>query len=327
MKTLIESKGGSMRHAKVNDGRVLMKNQLMADVSYRDSFYYWEFGKQDLKNVPIKIFNNKYSSATGFTAQFHAIFDKPIVIGDILYDKYSDLFWICIESYNEADILCSGKLVRCVNNKMRWQNNEGDVCEYPVFEINSTQYNSGESGNKIVQVGSSQHIITISADENTICLDHGKRFFWDRNKQNPTVFRVTQNDTTAMNYDKGILKVTITEDQYNPDTDSIDLWLCDYKNPKTEELDNIVQILHSGEPYIRIGRSKTFYVADNTNVTFSIQVPQMFADLITLEQINEYTCKVIVANQSVLTGSSFKLIANDRNGNQDEVLIKIQGGV
>lgn len=329
MKRLIESKGGTTRQAKVNDGRVLMKNQFITDVSYRDSFYYWKFGVEDnsLENVPIKIFENKYSSANGFTVKFHTTFDTPIVVGDMLYDKEKDLFWLCVESYDNDDILCSGKLVRCVNNKMRWQDNKGNICEYPVFEINSTQYNSGESGNKIVQVGSSQHIITIVADENTIKLDHGQRFFWDRNEQNPTVFKVTQNDTTAMNFDKGLLKVTVTEDQYNPDTDSIDLWLCDYKDPKSREIDNVIQILYSGEPNIRIGRSKTFSVANNANAEFSTQVPQMFVDLITLDQINEYMCKITTENTPILVGSSFKLIANDKNGNQDEVLIKIQGGV
>ena len=176
--------------------------------------------------------------------------DFPIVVGDLLYDKKRNLYWICIESFDRDEILCAGKLVRC-NYIMKWQDDDKNIFEYPVFEINSTQYNSGEFGDKTMTLGSSQHLITAIADKNTIALNHGHRFFWDRNTVDPTVFKLTQNDTTAMNYDKGLIKITVTEDQYNPKTDSIENWLCDYFKVST------VTITYSGNPTIRVGGTKT----------------------------------------------------------------------
>lgn len=267
MKYMLEHKGNNLRQAKINDGQLLMKHQLMSDPSYRDSFSLWTFNgdKSIDTTVPIKVFNEKYSAANGLTVLFNTLIEDRIKVGNVLYDNKEDYYWICIESFNRDDILCTGKLVRC-NYWMRWQDKNGKIFEYPVFEINSTQYNSGESGDKTMTLGSSQHLVTITADENTIVLNHGQRFFWDKNKVDPSVFKVTQNDTTAMNYDDGVLKVTIMEDQYDPNTDSIEHWLCDYFPTSTET----VTIIYSGSPTIRLGGIKTFRVDTDKPVIWSV---------------------------------------------------------
>ena len=266
MKMLIDNKGGNIRQSKINDGKLLMNNQLMTDPSYNPNMVFWHFGVDvdDLESVPIKTFNEKYSAANGINLQFDALIDFPIVVGDLLYDKRRNLYWICIESFDRDEILCAGKLVRC-NYIMKWQDDDKNIFEYPVFEINSTQYNSGEFGDKTMTLGSSQHLITAIADENTIALNHGHRFFWDRNTVDPTVFKLTQNDTTAMNYDKGLIKITVTEDQYNPKTDSIENWLCDYFKVST------VTITYSGNPTIRVGGAKTLNVDTTETVTWSVE--------------------------------------------------------
>lgn len=266
MKTLIDNKGGNIRQSKINDGKLLMDNQLMTDPSYNPNMVFWQFGVNvdELESVPIKTFNEKYSAANGINLQFNALIDFPIVVGDLLYDKRRNLYWICIESFDRDEILCAGKLVRC-NYVMKWQDESKNIFEYPVFEINSTQYNSGEFGDKTMTLGSSQHLITAIADENTIALNHGHRFFWDRNTIDPTVFKLTQNDTTAMNYDKGLVKITVTEDQYNPKTDSIENWLCDYFKVST------VTITYSGNPTIRVGGTKILNIDTTETVTWSVE--------------------------------------------------------
>ena len=115
MKMLIDNKGGNTRQSKINDGKLLMNNQLITDPSYNPNMVFWQFGVDvgDLESVPIKTFNEKYSAANGINLQFDALIDFPIVVGDLLYDKNRDIHWICIESYNRDEILCAGKLVRC----------------------------------------------------------------------------------------------------------------------------------------------------------------------------------------------------------------------
>lgn len=267
MKTMLEHKGGSLRQAKINDGQLLMKHQLMSDPSYRDRFSLWTFNadKGIDTTIPIKVFDEKYSAANGLTILFNTLIEDRIKVGNVLYDSKEDYYWICIESYNRDDILCDGKLVRC-NYWMRWQDKNGHIFEYPVFEINSTQYNSGESGDRTMTLASSQHLITVTADENTIAINHGQRMFWDRNIVDPSVFKVTQNDTTAMNYDDGLLKVTVTEDQYDSNIDSIENWLCDYFPIVSKD----ITIVYSGNPTIRIGGTKTLKVDTDKPVVWNL---------------------------------------------------------
>ena len=80
--------------------------------------------------------------------------------------------------------------------------------EYPCTDINATQYNSGEQSNKQFTVGSSQHMLTLPCDENTVGLSSPQRFFLDKNKESPTSFIITQNDSTSYNYGKkGLVKL------------------------------------------------------------------------------------------------------------------------
>ena len=95
--------------------------------------------------------------------------------------------------------------------------------------MNSTQYNSGEQSNRNFVIGSSQHMITLPCDENTVELSTPQRFYLDKAVINPTSFIVTQNDTTSYNYGKkGLVKVTVYEHPNNSATDRPDLGICDY---------------------------------------------------------------------------------------------------
>lgn len=308
--------GNSIRKSKINDAKILMANQLETDPSYNEYFVIWEHDvdAEDFVEQPIKLYNRKYSSANGYTVQFETLIGKTIPIGTVLYDTDEQIYYLCTESFNKDKILNNGKLTRC-NNFLKWQDDSGKIFEYPVFDINSTQYNSGVQGDKVMTLGSTQHMLTITADENTIALDHDKRFFNDRNTKSPTVFRLTQNDTTALNYDKGLLHITITEDEYNPDTDSIENWLCDYFPIST------VTITYSGSPTIRIGGIKTLKVDTTENVIWSVE-SEIGATIIP----NGNFTKVKCSNDLNCIGKQITIKA-DINGCIGECILTVTGGV
>ena len=215
------------------------------------------------ETIDLNINKQTKSEVSGYQKEFTSLITAPVQHGDTFYNEDEGLYWICTEVMCKSGLYYDGKLTRC-NNILKWQDENKHIFEYPVFDINSTQYNSGEFGDKTMTLGSSQHLLTIVADENTIALNHGHRFFWDRNTVDPTVFKLTQNDTTAVNYDRGIVKLTVTEDQYNPKTDSIENWLCDYFKVST------VTITYSGNPTIRVGGTKTLNVDTTETVTWSV---------------------------------------------------------
>ena len=216
------------------------------------------------ETIDLNINRQTKSEVSGYQKEFTSLITAPVQHGDTFYNEDEGLYWICTEVMCKSGLYYDGKLTRC-NNILKWQDENKHIFEYPVFDINSTQYNSGEFGDKTMTLGSSQHLLTIVADENTIALNHGHRFFWDRNTVDPTVFKLTQNDTTAVNYDRGIVKLTVTEDQYNPKTDSIENWLCDYFKVST------VTITYSGNPTIRVGGTKTLNVDTTETVTWSVE--------------------------------------------------------
>ena len=216
------------------------------------------------ETIDLNINRQTKSEVSGYQKEFTSLITAPVQHGDTFYNEDEGLYWICTEVMCKSGLYYDGKLTRC-NNILKWQDENKYIFEYPVFDINSTQYNSGEFGDKTMTLGSSQHLLTIVADENTIALNHGHRFFWDRNTVDPTVFKLTQNDTTAVNYDRGIVKLTVTEDQYNPKTDSIENWLCDYFKVST------VTITYSGNPTIRVGGTKTLNVDTTETVTWSVE--------------------------------------------------------
>lgn len=214
--------------------------------------------------IDLNINKQSRSEANGYTKEFTSLITSPVRHGDTFYNEDENIYWICTEVMRKSGLYYDGKLTRC-NNILRWQDSSGKIFEYPVFDINSTQYNSGVFSDKTMTLGSAQHMLKVVADENTIALEHDKRFFWDRNTKSPTVFKLTQNDTTALNYDVGLLCLTITEDQYNPKTDSIENWLCDYFQVST------VTITYSGNPTIRVGGTKTLNVDTTETVTWSVE--------------------------------------------------------
>lgn len=315
--------GNSIRQSKINDAKILMENQLETDPSYNEYFVIWEHDvdTDDFVEQPIKLYNRKYSSANGHTVQFETLIDKTIPIGTVLYDTDEQIYYLCTESFNEDKILNNGKLTRC-NNFLKWQDDSGKVFEYPVFDINSTQYNSGVQGDKVMTLGSAQHMLTITADENTIALDHDKRFFNDRNTKLPTVFKLTQNDTTALNYDKGLLHITITEDEYDPKTDSIENWLCDYIKPNSS---TPIEIIYTGKPVIRIGGSVKTFTA-NTTEDVAWAVDNNFNGAVSVVS-NGNTCKVRCDFDEDIVNRTFTLSCTDESRNIGTVEITITGGV
>lgn len=233
------------------------------------------------------------------------------------YVIYEHSPWLIINADWDNEVYTDGNMYQC-NFEVKWQDESSNIISRQAVIISASQYNMGEESSKTLTVGYNQLMIYIPLDEDTIKLKSDKRFFIDNNKINPKPYRLTRVDTVTMVYQGiGCVLLVVTEDQYNPDTDNIELMLCDYQPPQQEITTNIT---YNGEPKIRIGRSKTF--KSDSPTTFSLVTSDITKDMVYLTQTDDYSCKVSVDNKPILVGASFKLIA----GNQ-EILIEIQGGV
>lgn len=146
------------------------------------------------------------------------------------YILIGDTFWIVCtapdnnQMYEKAILWCCKYDLRFISPLTN------EVATYPVYIINSTQYNSGETAKTQMTIGTSQSMIYLPYNEETIMLDHGTRFLIDKNTENPTAYRLTQVDTTAYStgMNDGLLQWSVMESVYDPQTDNKELMVADY---------------------------------------------------------------------------------------------------
>ena len=244
------------------------------------------------------------------------------------YVIYQDSSWLIINADWDDEVYTDGNMQQC-NYKMKWQNELGEIVARQAVILSASQYNMGEESTKTITIGYNQLMVYMPLDNETIKLKSDKRFFIDNNTMQPKPYKLTRVDTVTMTYQGvGCILLVLTEDQYNADADRVDLMLCDYITTEIEnpDIDSPITITYSGNPTIRMGGTKTFK-SDGASVTFSIVVSDMFKDMITLTQSDDYTCKIAIDNNSLIVGSAFKLVTTDTQGNTSETLITVLGGV
>ena len=146
------------------------------------------------------------------------------------YVKYNDSFWLIKDIVDNNGVYEKAIMFFC-NYKMNFISDvSGEIVSYPVYMKNATQYNSGETAREQETIGSSKFLIFIPYNEETIKIDHGKRFLIDKNHDNPTAFEITQVDTISHNFDDdfAVIRWTLVESQFNPKTDNKELMIADY---------------------------------------------------------------------------------------------------
>ena len=161
--------------------------------------------------------------------------DSKFTVGD--YVQWANTTWIITSADVDDEVYVNGTMEQC-NWLLTWQRRDGSIAQYHCIDINSTQYNSGETANKEFILGTSQHMLTLPCNEDTVILDSPQRFFIDKNIINPTCYQVTQNDTVAYNYGNGIVKVTVMQCETNLETDKLveledgsKVWIANYIEP------------------------------------------------------------------------------------------------
>lgn len=328
--------GGSLRNESIKSSQELLKETFADDASFALGVYFWEpkLKTYDHKSpLGIRLYGKSFSNANGVTVKFQTLIDSPVIVGDIIYDSIADEYFICIESFNVDGVHWRGKFNLC-NWILKWQDANGDILEYPCTDINSTQYNSGEQSNTRFTIGSSQHMVTLPCDENTVKLKSPQRFFLDKNMDEPTSFVVTQNDTTSYNFGKkGLVKVTLLECERNNEADRYDLGICDYvdKNElKTDNSDNkkvSKSVISYNTTTIKSGGSLQSFVGhffdDDGNeidgVVAEWSIICDFSDALdTVDNGNEIKIGI---DDDAYIDDEFKIVLTDSDGNYPSSLI------
>lgn len=305
------SGGSSLREEYIFNTRQLLNETFADDPSFTFNIYFWRLGLKEYRNetpIGIRLYGRKYSAANGVTVQFQTLYNTPVIVGDVIYDIDKDEYLICTEAFDIDGINYEGKFTLC-NWMLKWQKTDGTILEYPCYDMNSTQYNSGEQYNRNFTIESSQHMLTLPCDENTVELCTPQRFYLDKATANPNTYIVTQNDTTSHNYGKkGLVKVTVYAHPSNPETDRPDLGICDYIDVSNQNvsIDNSVAVANLSENSNRILKAEIGY---DTTVIKSGGDSQMFVGKFFDEKGNEVVG--VVPHWTVVCPFSNKLIVEE----------------
>lgn len=236
-------------------------------------------------------------------------------ISDYKYIKYGGSIWLIMTEPSNNCIYDKCILHQC-NYVLKWQNANKDIIYCPASIENASQYNTGEEGTKILMLGYNQLMAYVSLDYDTVAVDRKLRLFIDYNKVNPIPYKVTRPDTVTLSYGKSrVMCIVLTEDQYNPKTDSIEDWLCDYFKVST------VTIKYSGDPTIRTGGTKPLHIDTKDVVNWSVE-----SDIGATVIPNGNSVKVKCPYDSSFVGKIITVRA-DADGNIGECKLTVTGGV
>lgn len=149
------------------------------------------------------------------------------------YVKHDGAFWLVSSLPDNNRIYEKAVLWKCKYSIRFVSPLTGEIVEYPVYSTNSTQYGTGEAGKTQMTVGEDQHLIYLPYNEETIMLDAQTRFLMDKNKVDPTAYRITRVDPISYavgdeRAEDGLIQWAVLEDQFNAATDNAELMVADY---------------------------------------------------------------------------------------------------
>ncbi len=256
-------------------------------------------------------------------------------LGDIV--EWQNAFWLVTDIDNNDDVVTYGKITRC-NYLLKWQDLQGNIVERHIISSNASTYNSGESENKTLTLGTDQLMLLIPCDDETIKLRRGKRFFIDNNTENPMAYELTRPDTTTyFRNGHGYISCIVTESQVNTTTDRPDLMICDYFTPSPTPptptpVTTYSKITYKSLPEIKLGGNAksftvTFYDENNnvlTNLTPKWQIKSDFDGVILTSTSNPNVVSLKVSGSNNLIGKTFTLQVSDTDDeNVSELVITI----
>lgn len=128
--------GGSLKNEYIFSTRQLLNETFADDPSFTNNIYFWKLGLKEYRHespIGIRLFGRSFSAANGVTVKFQTLYDTPVVVGDIIYDRNENEYLICTEAFNVDNINFKGKFTLC-NWMLKWQKKDGTILEYPCYD-------------------------------------------------------------------------------------------------------------------------------------------------------------------------------------------------
>ena len=186
------------------------------------------------------------------------------------YVKHDGGYWLVSAMPDNNRIYEKAVLWKCKHSIRFISPTTGKIVEYPVYSQNSTQYGTGLAEKDNLTVGDDQHLVYLPYNQETIRLDVDFRFLMDKNRENPSAYRVTRVDPVSYavgdeSADDGLIQWAVEQTQFNEATDSREEMVADYypdraPAPPEQEGGTLTLTDEDGDGVLVIGETKTISV-------------------------------------------------------------------
>lgn len=184
-------------------------------------------------------------------------------IGDLI-EVFGE-HWLCMEMYEDEYGIRYGEIWMCNHIFFYQDHSLAIINKYAIVDDGSYS----KSGDKAIVVTDNTYTCYVSIDAYSTSLYVDKRLALDviLNAKGETILEVGKIawiDITSKNYGKGshLMQFRLKNDVYNPETDNLQLKICDYKAPSGDDQSesNKKYLIIKGRETIRIGTSRKYSV-------------------------------------------------------------------
>jgi len=181
------------------------------------------------------------------------------------YVRYQDTLYLITEPPGFNQIHMHSWMVRC-NYTIRWIGHQGKIVEWPCCFGDETRFSPGEIENKHLILPSTQLLLALPKNNDTVRLKRGMRFIiddFDRAQHDvPQVYSITKPNASQKASDTGTLfKFNMLEDSFNSSTDSAQEMVADYYTNK-----NVYSLSLITPPSITVELGQSFTIQADSRI-------------------------------------------------------------
>lgn len=316
--TRVNAYGDTTRERIVNTAKEDIAKNLYDHPNLRDVRLGTNSNKTDRKIVVISTKDPNVKQLSSLPGEF-------FLAGQ--YVGFADEHWLIDKADVDDEMYVDGQMTLCPNT-LKFQDSQGNILSYPYFVENPLPH---LDSNKLITTSSSTRKIKLPFDEHTRSFYIDKRFMGEVFNGVPQCFKIIDLNAET---EKGLLVVTQEKDEFNADTDNVELGICNYFEPYVKPNLNVaVEIQYSGKAEIRTGGSSKKFTAifkdGEGNILSDVVadwevIPMLaFIDNVSYE-INENIISISADDVYGIIGTDIKLLIKNE-GFETELIIIVKG--
>lgn len=260
----------------------------------------------------------------------YALPNEDFDVGQVVY--WNGSHWLITQRDLDNDIITRGFMEQC-NREITWQNPKTRKIFSLWATVKKPYYSNLESSGRI-EVSTREFKIQMPYTDESKLINIGKRFMLETIDGEPKTYRCTSIDSITDRYDRdgritGFINMNVEQDLYNPDTDNMEVGICDYLIPDDylKEVFDEGEISFRGEATVKAGGSRKRFTGKFNNSddigTWDVDFGEIPEDELTYE-VDGNDIRISVADNMYLVGKTFILRFKDSD---DNISAEIEIGV